>query len=116
MNKLTQFFGDVRRDFHLTPEMIVELERVTGAGIGGLSRRIFSGDFHRHEIVSTVRLALIGGGETPENAAALIAAYVDPRPLMEAFTLAVSILEMTMLGPVQELANSRKRKPKNDRR
>ena len=116
MNKLRQFFGDAQRDFCLTPEMITELERATGAGIGGLSRRLFAGDFHRHEIVSTIRLALIGGGETPENAAGLVAAYVDPQPLMEAYALAVAILEMTMLGPVQELANSKKRKRANDRR
>ena len=37
------FFGDGEKQFLLTPEMIVELERKTGAGIGGLCRRLFAG-------------------------------------------------------------------------
>ena len=45
MTDLKAFFGDAERTFKLTPALIVELERKTGAGIGGLSKRIFAGEF-----------------------------------------------------------------------
>jgi len=93
-----QFFGDRERDFALTPEMITELERVTGRGIGGLCRAMFAGDFHHAEIVHTVRLGLIGGGVSPEEAGALVAAFAHPRPLSETYPLAVAILETLWFG------------------
>ena len=67
------FFGDGERDFLLTPEIIVELERKTGAGIGGLCRRLFAGDFKHADITETIRLGLIGGGTSPKEADALTA-------------------------------------------
>lgn len=97
-----QFFGDAERAFSLPPELIAELERKTGAGIGGLCRRLFAGDFHLAEVTETIRLGLIGGGETPETAAALIAAYVANRPLAETYPLAVAILEAAWFGAPQE--------------
>lgn len=100
-----QFFGDAERAFALPPELIVELERVTGAGIGGLCRRLFAGEFRHAEIIETIRLGLIGGGETPKDAAALIAAYAVTRPLGETFPLAVAILETAWFGQSQEQAN-----------
>lgn len=45
-----------------------------------------------------IRLALIGGGTSPEEAAALIAAYVTPRPVLEGFALAVQIIDHLMTG------------------
>jgi hypothetical protein len=107
-----QFFGDAERVFSLSPELIIELERLTSSGIGGLCRRLFAGDFHHAALLNVIRLGLIGGGETPEDAAALIAAYAANRPVMEIYPLAVSILEIVMFGSVQELANPTKRKPK----
>lgn len=92
------FFGDQDRTFRLTPDMIVELERKTGRGIGGMCRDLFAGDFRHAEVLETIRLALIGGGETPQVAASLVATYAAPRPVMEPYGLAVSILETTMLG------------------
>ena len=101
----TTFLGDRERAFALPPELIVELERITGAGIGGLCRRLFSGDFHHREIIETIRLGLIGGGENPEPAAALIAAYAVNRPLAEVYPLAIAILETAWFGQSQEQAN-----------
>ena len=95
-----QFFGDSERMFSLTPELIIELERVTATGIGGLCRRMFAGNFAHREITETIRLALIGGGEAPEDAAALVAVYAAPRPLMEVYPLVVSIFETVMFGKV----------------
>ncbi len=95
------FFGDQERTFRLPPELIVELERKTGRGIGGLCRDLFKGEFRHSEILETIRLGLIGGREKPEVAASLVAAYAAPRPLMEAYPLAVSILETLMFGKAQ---------------
>jgi hypothetical protein len=92
------FFGDAERTFKLTPTLISELERTTSAGIGGLCRRLFIGEFKLLEITETIRLGLIGGGETPQAAAALVATYVADRPLAETYPLAVAILEVLWFG------------------
>lgn len=96
-----QFFGDAEYGFALTPDLIVELERKTASGIGGLCRRLFAGDFRHAEILETIRLALIGGGADPETAAALVATYGAKRPLNETFPLAVSILETAWFGAAE---------------
>jgi hypothetical protein len=92
------FFGDQDRTFRLGPELVTELERKTGRGIGGLCRDLFAGDFHLLAVTETIRLGLVGGGTDPKEAASLIAAYVTPRPIMDAYALAVAILETAMLG------------------
>jgi Phage tail tube protein, GTA-gp10 len=92
------FFGDAEYNFCIAPELIVELERKCGAGIGGLCRRLFAGDFKHADVTETIRLALVGGGMSPQNADALIAAYAVNRPLSEIYPLAVSILEALWFG------------------
>lgn len=49
------FFGDGEKQFLLTPEMIVELERKTVSGIGGLCRRLFAGEFKHSEMTEVIR-------------------------------------------------------------
>ncbi|PSM16126.1 gene transfer agent family protein [Nitratireductor sp. StC3] len=95
------FFGDAERDFRLPAELVLELERVTGAGIAGLYRRFASLDFRHAELLAVIRLGLIGGGETPQTAADLVAAYVTPRPIMEVLPFALGTLEMRLFGKVQ---------------
>lgn len=92
------FFGDAERRFALTSPLILELERKTSTGIGALSRRVFSSDFRHADLLEIVRLALVGGGTDPEEAAALVAAYAAPAPVMSTYALAVAILELTMFG------------------
>jgi len=98
----TGFFGDGERAFLLTPELIVELERKTGAGIGSLCRRLFAGEFKHAEITETIRLALIGGGASPMEADALVAAYALKRPFAEIFPLAVAILNALWFGEAKK--------------
>lgn len=92
------FFGDADYAFRITPELIVELERKCGAGIGGLCRRLFAGEFKHGDVLETIRLALIGGGTSPKDADALVAAYAVNRPLSEIYPVAVSILETLWFG------------------
>lgn len=102
------FFGDREREFALPAELILELERVTGLGIGGLFKTLAANTFGFSHVVETVRLGLIGGGATPEEAANLVKVYVARRPLSETFPLALSILESVWFGapPVQPVAPS----------
>jgi hypothetical protein len=100
--KHVAFFGDAKRTFKITPELITELERKTGCGIGGLCRRLFAGEFGHADLIETIRLALIGGGEKPETAAALVATYAADRPLSETYPLAVSILEALWFGHAKD--------------
>jgi hypothetical protein len=96
------FFGDAERAFCITPELIAELERKTGAGIGVLCQRLFAGQFSHADITETVRLALIGGGASPKEADDLVAAYALGRPLSETYPLAVSILECLWFGGAKQ--------------
>lgn len=93
-----QFYGDAEHDFRLSPELIIALESKTGRGIGGLSRSMFGGDFRLAEITETIRLALIGGGTDPAEAAALVSVYTGIMPIMESYALAVEILANLMTG------------------
>lgn len=92
------FLGDRERTFTLTPLMIAELERVTGAGIGAIFKRLCANSFAHAEVVETIRLALIGGGETPENAAAIVRVYVEPAPLADSYGLALDVLSKLYFG------------------
>lgn len=93
------FLGDGERVFRLTPPMIVELERLTGAGIGSIVKRLVDGHFTHAELVDTIRLGLIGGGEaSPEDARAIVDTYVIGRPLAEVYPIGVGILESLYFG------------------
>ncbi len=92
------FFGDAEHTFALTPALVVELEAVTGTGVGGLFKRLVANEFKHREISETIRLSLIGGGTDPETAARLVSTYVPARPLIEAYSLAVDILTALMFG------------------
>lgn len=96
------FFGDADRDFDLSsPTIIAELERKSGMGIGAFCRRLFASDFRHADLSEVIRLALIGGGTKPQEAAALVATYVPARPMIEAQLLAVAILEKLWFGDVK---------------
>lgn len=97
------FFGDGERAFALPPELIMELERKTGAGIGLLCRRVFDRSFALADLTETIRLALIGGGASPMEAAALVATYAAGRPISETFPLAAAILETVFFGSATKL-------------
>lgn len=103
MNSHTAFLGDGEKTFALTPVLIEELQRKAGAGIGTICKRVFAGHFDHADLIETIRLALIGGGTDPKEAADLMATYVLPRPIAENFTLAVAILEIVYFGTATKL-------------
>lgn len=102
--KTRAFFGDAEHDFQLTPEMIVELERLIGSGIGTIFGRLARNEFSFTEVVETIRLGLIGGGMAPQKALALVDAYARRRPMSETLPTALAVLEALWfgVGPVTE--------------
>ncbi len=94
----TAFFWEQDRVVCLSPDLIIELERKTGHGIGELCRKLFRGDFRHLDLLETIRLALIGGGTEPKEASALIASHAATQPLGTMFALAVQILEVAYFG------------------
>jgi hypothetical protein len=111
----TQFFGDADHAFRLDAGMILELERVTGSGIGAISRSFFAGNFSFSELTETIRLGLVGGGLDPKEAAALVTTYADRLTVTELYAVALPIIEKLMFGSVQDLAQKptpRRRKSK----
>lgn len=82
---------DRERQLDVRPHLL-ELERVTGVGVGRLTARVIQGEYSSTDLTETVRLALIGGGATPAEALALSRTYVADRPLKEGHALATEIL------------------------
>lgn len=62
------FFGDAEHVFTLTDAVILELERITGSGIGNPFIRLVGNRFHLRELTAIIRLGLIGGGMGPQRA------------------------------------------------
>jgi hypothetical protein len=98
MSAHVEFLGDGDKAFKLTPDLMEELERKTGIGMGALCRRVIANECTLAEQHEVIRLALIGGGTDPKEAAALIATYVRPRLPIENWNLAGSIMALAYYG------------------
>lgn len=93
------FFGDGEKLFAFpTRELIEELERKTGHGVGALFRRFKSQDFAFLDVLQVLRLGLIGGGTTPREADMLVALYGIGRPLAESFAVADGVITALFFG------------------
>lgn len=97
------FFGDGEKLFAFpTRELIEELERKTGHGVGALFRRFKSQDFAFMDVLQVLRLGLIGGGTTPREADMLVALYGIGRPLAESFAVADAVITALFFGNEEE--------------
>lgn len=92
------FFGDKERLFKFTWPLLIELETVTGAGFGALSQRVIDRRFHIGDVAEVIRLGLIGGGEDPKRAQALVEAYVRGQPLEKNVILTIDLLTLIWTG------------------
>lgn len=102
---ITRFFGDRERPFTLTPPLIVELERATDTGLGLLTHRVIGMTYKHADLLHVIRLALIGGGETPQEAQRLVETFTTGRPVNEYFALAQDIVQAVMFGvPAEPVA------------
>lgn len=105
MRPYVAFFADGEHSFKLTKREIEELQVKCGSGIGTIANRLFARNFAQADINETIRLALIGGGMSAKRAHELIVAYVEGRPLTDAYELAAKILERTLCGNPNEVTN-----------
>ncbi|WP_242217253.1 gene transfer agent family protein [Shinella zoogloeoides] len=110
---IRQFFGDAEYAFHLPPELVIELERKTAHGIGGLFRRFLASDFGFSDLTEVLRLGLVGGGMDPKEASALVATYAAILPVTRLYLTAMPVLDALMSGTVQPVAK-RPRRRKTD--
>lgn len=116
-------FADGEYLFRLPIGMIAELQTKCDAGVGLIFQRLMKGRypddgqvifnpleaiFKYQDITETIRLGLIGGGEalvdgkkvkvSPADAIRLIRTYVEPRPLLENWSIAAAIAIACMVG------------------
>jgi hypothetical protein len=98
----TAFFGDGDHTFALTDDMITELERLSDVGIGALYLRAVNMQFNIADLIEIIRLGLIGGGTTPEQAMRLTDTYARNRPIDELYPLALDILDARWGGAVED--------------
>lgn len=92
------FFGDLERPFALTDPMLIELETITGQGVGGLYMGMVAMNYSVAVLPEIIRLGLIGAGTAPQEAKRLVDAYAVNRPLSEIFPIAFETLEARWNG------------------
>lgn len=85
---------------------ILALEEKCNAGIATIIKRLRNDDYYLNDVRETIRLALIGGGMTPDKAMTAVKLHVDGHPdgLAASVLLAQVILMAVMVGvPGDEL-------------
>jgi hypothetical protein len=98
MSAHSAFIGDRVYSLRLSRKEIVQLEEHSGTGIGAIWRRLLSGDFTQADLTETIRLALIGGGASPQSAATIVERHVATRPFVETLPIAIAVLEILFVG------------------
>lgn len=94
-------WGDGEHKFNIARlKCVLELEEKCGAGVAEIFQRIQESRWKFNDIRETLRLGLIGGGETPEKALRLINRYCDDRPWAENVLPAQAVLIAAMVGVV----------------
>jgi hypothetical protein len=117
MTHHTAFFGDGAKTFAFpTRDLIEELERKTGYGIGALFRRFRTSEYSFSEIIHVLRLGLIGGGMLPARADQLVAIYGIGRPMAETFAVADGVITALFFGNVPGNAEDDFGFPQDDQR
>lgn len=95
---IERFLGDQVRRLQLTKPMLDELERTTGMGILALYGGVLHRTARHRDLTEILRCALIGGGTAPQEAASLVAIYIDPSPILPVLTLVLEILDAAFEG------------------
>src|SRR5262245_31460204 len=92
-------WGDGEHKFNIAKlKLILELEENCKAGVAEIYYRISNGKWKWEDIRETLRLGLIGGGATPQQALRLINRYCDDRPWTESLLTAQAGLIAAMDG------------------
>ncbi|HEV7323528.1 MAG TPA: gene transfer agent family protein [Bosea sp. (in: a-proteobacteria)] len=106
-------FGGGSYRFRLAMGELEELQEVTGAGPYHCLRRLLAGDWHVQDVRDTIRLGLIGGGLSANEALKLTRRYVDERPdWIRNATLAIAALSAALAGAPEEQPSKKGGAPK----
>ena len=110
-------FGGGRYRFRLAFGELEELQEATGVGPYLCLRRLLAGEWQVQDVRDTLRLGLIGGGLTPNEALKLTRRYVEERPdwLLNA-TLAISVLSAALAGAPEEASSKKGGAPRAKRK
>lgn len=92
-------WGDGEQVFNIAKiGQALELQDKCNAGVGTVLQRLLSGTFFVNDFREVIRLALIGGGKSPEEAFKLVKRYVDERPWKESVLVATAIVSAAVVG------------------
>ncbi|WP_194273769.1 MULTISPECIES: gene transfer agent family protein [Rhizobium] len=101
---ITEFFGDLEYTFDIVDEgwkMLTELERAVGS-ILPFFNRLRAGNFLVNELREVIRLSLIGGGQSPRDAARLVETYFDMNPVTESLHIAMAVSGAALFGTSED--------------
>lgn len=109
--EITLSWGDGEYKFRMAYGELRKLQESCDVGPPLMVRRLLPyhpetnplGDNWRVEYIrETIRIALIGGGQTQADALALVQKFVDQRPLLENRELAFGLIQMGLAGAPDE--------------
>jgi hypothetical protein len=96
---ITEFdWADGRYRFRLAFDQWIELQEKTDCGPFVLLQRLQRGDWKIQDIAESIRIGLIGGGQTPDKARTLVERYVKARPPLESHHAALAIVLAGVIG------------------
>lgn len=98
----TADFGDDTYRFRLGWGEWAKLQEACDIGPYALLDRLASGRWRVEDIREVIRYGLIGGGMEPGKALKMIREYVEARPPMECWQLAVDIATAGVIGAPEE--------------
>lgn len=97
--EVTLTWGDGEHKFNVAKlRCVLELEEKCNAGFAEIYQRLAGGKWFYNDIRETLRLGLIGGGELPDKAMALINRYCDDVPFAENVLPAQAIIMAALVG------------------
>jgi len=96
-------FADGTYVFRLAIGELEELQEKTAVGPYALLRRLLSNDWRIEDVIHVIRLGLIGGGKTAEEARNLTRRYVEQRPnWMSNAMVAQAVVSAALVGAPEE--------------
>ena len=99
---ITLTWADGEFKFRLGWGELEELQEKTDAGPHVVLQRLYAGTWRVQDISNTIRLALIGGGMSPEEAVKKVRFYVEQRPPAESVPIALAVLSAGLIGAPDE--------------
>lgn len=91
-------FAGRERNFQLRLGEIEQLEVACKAGIGEIALRLTTGMYRLADVRETIRLGLVGGGESEPSSTALVMGSFDLQPILPFVPLAALIISACLAG------------------